>query len=213
MAVRPPHLALAAVSGIALGAAVRIGIHVGTPAGWLLRLGVPWLLIPFMIGALLRAPRRAAVAGALAMVAAVVTYYALKVGVEHRASRRYGVEMVALWGTIGALAGAAFGVAGALTRSLRGVGRGVAVALVSGALAGEALLMLHDGPQLRVAHEASVLELLAAGGLPLLFVRRARAIIAALALTVALAFVSIHVVSSVRTLAYHSGWGAGHQLP
>jgi hypothetical protein len=213
MTSRPRALALAAGSGIALGAAARLGIHVGTAAGWLLRLGGPWLLVPFLIGALLRAPRRAAAAGAVAMIAAVTTYYVLKVGVEHHATRRYGTEMIALWGTIGALAGAAFGVLGAFTRTLRGGGRAISVALVSGALAGEALLMLHTGQQPHVAQEADAIELVAAAALPLLFVRRARPTIAAIAMSIALALVSVHAVSSVRSFAVHAGWGVGHQLP
>jgi len=213
MTPRPRALALAAASGIALGAAARLGIHLGTAAGWLLRLGVPWLLVPFLIGALLAAPRRAAVAGALAMLAAVATYYALKVGVEHRATRGYGIEMTALWGSIGLLAGAAFAALGAFARTLPGAGRAVAVALVSGALAGEGLLMLRTGPQLQVAHEAALIELVVAGVLPLLFVRQARPTIAAIVLSVALALVSVHAVSSIRTFAFHAGWGAGYQLP
>lgn len=213
--LRPDWRALAAgaISGIALGAAARIGVHVGTPAGWLLRLGVPWLLVPFAVGATLRAPAKGASAGAVAMLAAVATYYTLKVGVEHRASTAYGLQMTALWGGIGVLAGLGFGIVGALARDRRSLVRAAATALMSGALAGEAVLMLDQVPSVPAAQAACVLEFGLAALVVLLSARRTRLIPVALVLSAAIAVTAVGAVSEVRAIAFSSGWGSGHQLP
>jgi hypothetical protein len=206
-------LAGAAVSGIALGVTARIGVHVGTPFGLLLRFGVPWLLVPFAIGATLRAAAKSAAAGAVAMLAAVATYYAVKVLVEHRASSGYGLQMTALWGAIGVVAGAGFGTAGALARTGPSLVRATMAAIASGALAGEAVLMLSQGPNVPAARAACVLELCMAAAVPLVVARRTRFIPVALVLSAAIAVTAVGAISELRSVAFSGGWGAGHQHP
>jgi hypothetical protein len=201
------------LSGIALAAAARVGVHVGTPAGWLLRFGVPWLLVPFAIGATLRSPAKGALLGAAAMLTAVATYYVLKVLVEQRASYPYGLQMTAVWGAIGVGAGSGFGAAGAWARSPRSLVRATATGLASGALIGEAVLMLGQVPRVSAAHAACLLELGLAGVVALLSVGRARLFPVALVLSAVIAVTAIGAVSELRTIAFSSGWGSGHQLP
>jgi hypothetical protein len=122
--------------------------------------------------------------------------------------------MTALWGGVGVFAGAGFATVGALARSSTSLVGTAATALMSGALAGEAVLMLGEVPiRVPAAHTACLLELGLAAAVAVLPARRARLMPVGLVLSAVIAVTAIGAVSDVRSFAFSAGWGAGHQLP
>jgi hypothetical protein len=202
--VRTVLVAIAA--GIVFGAAMRITRHASAPIPKVGSLGVPWLALAFAVGALERDRRRAAAAAAIALVAAVGTYYVSEWFVEGRASFGYALRMGFLWSIGAALAGACFGALGSAWRAR--VGGPIAVAVLSGAFAGEALLLLgtwhSDAAQIVLGCE------LALGiALPFVLSRRIRQIAPALALTVAVALTVFATEAAVRGAMHAAGWAGG----
>jgi hypothetical protein len=122
-------VARALLAGILLGVGTRYAHDLPPEWHWLAKVGVPWLLVAFIVGAGRRDAARAALDGALSLVIAIVVYY----GIRHHHSP------LGLWWLIAAVPGGlAFGALGALWRSRRA--DLVAAAIVSASLAAEALL-------------------------------------------------------------------------
>jgi hypothetical protein len=196
---------VAIVAGIAFGAVMRLSRHASAPIPKISSLGVPWLAVAFAVGALERNRRRAAVAAGLALVVAVGTYYVSEWFVEGRASFGYAVRMGFLWSLGAALAGACFGALGSAWRAR--VGSTIAVAMLSGAFAGEALLLLgtwrSDAAQVVLGCELAL-----GAALPFVLARR-RQIAPALAMTVAVALTVFATEAAVRGAMHAAGWAGG----
>jgi hypothetical protein len=123
------------VAGVLLGVVTRLAHDLPPEWQFIAKVGVPWLLVAFAVGAATRGGTlRAAVAGAASLVVAVLAYYAL----PHVLGRPYYTPLGLWWLVAAAPGGAVFGWLGATWRSGRAV---VAIAaLVSGALVAEGLI-------------------------------------------------------------------------
>jgi hypothetical protein len=167
--------------GLAVGLGARVARHVPPEGYWWASLGAPWFVAAFAAGALARDRAQGALAGGLAIVAGTAGYYAVSLLDWGPRGHHYVAVMVVAWSFAGAGAGALFGWAGAVWRRKRSSGGGLpAVALVSGALVGEALL-LHRVWASPWAERVLGVELLA--GLAIALVLSARHRIAGLVLT------------------------------
>ena len=136
---------MALLAGIALGVAGRLSDYLGPGAALLFALGGPWFIVAFAVGATARRPVTGAIGGGVALVVSVAVYYALMLAVERRTGRGYAMSMTILWGAAAVPCGLLFGAAGALWRDRREDLRAAGLALLGGALAGEALLLLARG--------------------------------------------------------------------
>src|SRR4051812_27238034 len=135
-------LAIAVAAGTMLGCLEQGLRHASPPIPWLTALGVPWLATAFVVGALVRGRRRAPLAAAAALVVAVATYYLVMYAVVGHTSGGYALRMFVAWSLAAAPAGAAFGLLGAMWRRAEPRRSTLATAAMSGAFAGEALLLL-----------------------------------------------------------------------
>jgi hypothetical protein len=122
------------VAGFLLGVVTRLSHDLPPEWQWLAKVGVPWLVVAFAIGALARGHGRGALHGAICLVVAILVYYALP-DVLHRP---YYTPLGLWWLLIAAPGGALFGALGATWRS----GRAVVpiAALLAGALVAEAIV-------------------------------------------------------------------------
>lgn len=195
----------AVATGIAVGVAGRASDYLPPLVAWSASLGVPWLAAAFVLGAFVAHPRTAARAGGAALVTAVVTYYAILLFVEHGTTPTYAAIVGTAWSLAGAAAGAAFGYAGASWRSRRPWPHATAIAVLSGALVGEALLLLTLW-QVPVARRVLILELALGALLPLLMARGGRARALAIPLTAVVAAAVLVAEGIVREAARAAGW-------
>ncbi|HEX8206931.1 MAG TPA: hypothetical protein VF587_12800 [Solirubrobacteraceae bacterium] len=197
--------ALVAVpAGIALGFANQEADAVLRHGRWVAALGVPLLAACWAAGALAGRPLAGAVSGAVLLSTSTAAYYVLHV--HHFGAERRLIPVIVGWGAASLAAGAIFGLAGGAWRA---ASEAVAVrigsvALLAGALAGEAILLASEWP----ARVAPLLyaELLAAAALPILFVRPWRALPVALAVTAAAALVLGAAEHEVRETLRLAGW-------
>ena len=195
----------AAAMGLALGIAGRASDYLPPLVRWGASLGVPWLAAAFLLGALVADRRTAAWAGAVALVVGVETYYAIFLAIEHATTPGYAVTAGTAWSLAGVAAGAAFGYAGAVWRCNRPSRRAAAIAVLSGALIGEATLLLavwHSAPARRVL----LIEFALGALLPLLLARGVRTRALAMALTASVAIAVLAVEAAVREAARAAGW-------
>ncbi|HKP90922.1 MAG TPA: DUF6518 family protein [Thermoleophilaceae bacterium] len=165
---RRDSILTAVVAGLVLGLATRYVWELPREWHWLAKVGVPWLAAAFAVGALTREPRRGAVNGAAALVAAVVVYYLPAIlGLTHTS---YASNPVGLgWIGVGAPGGALFGALGALYAA--GRARVVATTVLAAALGGEAILFALLVPS---PGRPGTYLLAAAIAVPFLLLRRAR---------------------------------------
>jgi hypothetical protein len=153
------------VAGVLLGVVTRLAHDLPPEWQFIAKVGVPWLLVAFAVGAATHGRLRATIAGAASLVIAVLAYYAL----PHVLNRPYYTPLGLWWLVAAAPGGALFGWLGATWRSGRAV---VAIAaLVSGALVAEGLIFalwrLEDrlaGPALIGLAAAALVTLVPAGG-------------------------------------------------
>lgn len=207
--VRAVRLAIAL--GLALGVSGQLAPDLDPRLYWFVALGVPWLVTAFVAGALLGDRLRGAVAGAVALVAGTLAYYALRVTLggggllgQHGFVPR-GVPVVIGWCVAATAGGAAFGLAGALWRRGGTVANVCGTALVSGALVGEALLLTQEwaghGARLVLAAELAL-----GAALPFVLSRRRALILPALALTALVAAGVAVTEDGVRDALRGVGW-------
>jgi hypothetical protein len=195
-------VAVAVAAGIAFGVAMRLSRHASTPIPKVASLGVPWLALAFAVGALELDRRRGAAAAALALVTAVAVYYLSLWRIEGLAGFAYAARMGVLWSLAAAAAGAIFGALGSAWRAR--VGSTVAVALLSGAFAGEALLLLTTWHS-QAAQVVLGAELVLGLALPFLLAHR-RQMPVTLALTAATALAVFASEAAVRGAMHAAGW-------
>lgn len=195
--------ALAAIPlGILLGFASQEADAVVRQGQWVAALGVPLLAMCWGAGAVAGRPGAGAIAGAVAMTVATGTYYVLHV--HHFGARMGLLPVIVGWGAASLAAGGVFGLAGGAWRWSGVPARVLAVALLAGALAGEALLLVREWPE-RVG-PLLYAELLAAAALPFALVRPWRALPAALLLTALAALVLGAAEAEVRETMRLAGW-------
>ena len=139
----PARLAAIAIgAGAVLGAASLLIVQLPHPVNLLGTLGGPWIGTAFAIGSF--APRRgaAALAGAAAMVAAVVAYYAMRQVIHPGAPGGFTVGgQIGPYVLIGLLAGAVFGALGSAWRSGGVIARIAGPGLLAGALGAEVIVL------------------------------------------------------------------------
>jgi hypothetical protein len=225
--LRPGRLAVVALATIAaaigLGVAARYAsgagliAHAGPiaePAGklgpWVVALGAPWLAVAWALGAVARRVDAGAVAGALALAGGTGAWYAFTVWQVGRGALGYALPVSMAWAMAAIVAGAVFGIAGALWRtgSTDG-GRALGAAVLAACFIGEAVLLatIWNGRAARVVLSA---ELLFGLALPFLLLggrHQRRALALALLLTAVLAVFAAGAESVVRDALRHVGWG------
>jgi len=202
-----PFLA-AVTGGVALGLAARAGDRVPLGTVHLLTaLGGPWLVVAFAAGALGPPDRRvaAAVRGATAIVAGVLTYYVSMWRIERLTGPGYAVPVAVAWSLGGAVVGACLGWLGARWRGSEVGVRASWAALLCGALLGEAVL-LHELWSGRSADRAVGAQVLGAAMLLGLLAPRPRTWPAALPVLAASTATCAVAALLLRESARAAGW-------
>lgn len=168
---------------------------------WSSAIAAVWLLGAFAAGALARGAVRAAVAGAGTIVVGVATYYVLFHYVSGTLGLRYSVVVGVAWSLAGMAIGAVLGWAGDAWRRRRAPAVGVAI--LAGALAGEAMLLLGEWEN-HTARAVLACELVLGAALPYLLARPKLA--RTVTLTCAVAVAVLAVEGSVRDAMRLAGW-------
>ena len=194
----------ALLAGVALGVSGRASDYLGPELRLIFALGAPWFLVAFGVGVVLRRPVSGAACGALALAVSVAVYYGVMLAVERRGGHGYAASMTLLWGSAAALCGVAFGALGAAAAGREGPLRGVALALLGGTLAGEAVLFVLLGG-VDAGRWVLLCELAAGAGLVLSASRPPRPLRVALGASAAVAAASADGV--LRTVMRARGWG------
>jgi hypothetical protein len=173
---------LTLVAALALGVGGRVLVRVGwelprgedlaTAGSTAKALGAPWLAAAWGLGALAGSRLRGALAGAAALVLGTLCWYFVSLAIHGLPAVGYVVPVSMGWSVVAGAAGAAFGLVGALWREGDTVARAASVALLAGALAGEAVLLFGKWTG-QVASLVLGLELLAATTVLMLSRRRA----------------------------------------
>jgi hypothetical protein len=193
--LRRDSLVVAVAAGLVLGLATRYVYELPYEWHWLAHVGVPWLAAAFAVGALGTRPARGALAGAVALTAAVVIYYLPSlVGIAHWS---YASSAIGLgWIGFGIPGGALFGALGALYA--RGRARVIAAAVLTASFAAEAILFAlivhHPG-------RAGTYLLAAAMAAPFLLLRRMRERLLAVVVSAFLASAALIAEASVLLVA------------
>jgi hypothetical protein len=142
---------LTLVAALALGVGGRVLVRVGwelprgedlaTAGSTAKALGAPWLAAAWGLGALAGSRLRGALAGAAALVLGTLCWYFVTLAIHGPPAVVYVVPVSMGWSLVAGAAGAAFGLVGALWRDGDTVARAASIALLAGALAGEAVLL------------------------------------------------------------------------
>jgi hypothetical protein len=193
------------IAGGVLGGGMQVAEPVFGLPNEVTALGAPWLVSAFAVGALVRRPVVAGLAGALLLSTGTALYYAALVVGYGRGAGDYATVMTATWGSLAAAAGAAMAVAGSAWRTTSGTRGAVLAALPAAALAGEAVLLSFSWSG-GMSGLALALELLTGIAVLVLLSRRRVPVAQALASAVALAFAFAFVESEVRDLMRAAGW-------
>jgi hypothetical protein len=200
-------IAAAVVGGVAIGLIGRASVQSTEVVAWISRLGAPWLLTAFLVGAYVGERRRGALAGGAALAIGTAVYYFVFHFVEGTIGLGYAVVVGAAWAAVGVLIGGAFGYAGAAWRGRPADRwtRTIAMAALGGALIGEAVLLMTrwDDP---TAHAILLVELAIGALLPFVASRR-REWPAALALGMTFATCAIVLGAYARAALRAVGWG------
>ena len=158
-------------------------------------LGAPWLAAAWGLGALAGSRVRGAAAGAAALVLGTLCWYLVSLALNGPAAAGYVIPVSFAWSLVAGAAGGAFGFIGALWRDGSPAARATSIALLAGALAGEAVLLAGEWTG-RAARLVLMLELFAAATALMLSRRRAP-----IALTLALFLVAAVTVAGVEDAA------------
>ncbi len=167
-------------------------------------LGAPWLAASWGLGALAGSRRAGALAGAGALVLGTFAWYFVSLALSGPGIVSYVLPVSAAWSLAAGAAGAAFGLAGALWRDSNPTLRATSVALLAGALAGEAWLLAWEWTG-RAARVVLTLELLAALT-ALLLARRRTPVLLTLALSLVAAVAIAGIEDAARDTARLVGW-------
>jgi hypothetical protein len=171
-------------------------------------LGAPWLAVAWIVGAYAGSRPRGAASGAAALVLGTGAWYLLTIvggATSGWNAAPYAVPVAAAWGIVALGAGAVFGFAGAIWRAAEPRLRAAAIGLLSGALAGESLLLMREWPG-RAA--ALVLAAELAAGLGIVALSRRRTPLALTLLFFAAATVAVMGTEGVvRDALRLAGWG------
>ena len=194
-------LALATVAGVCVGTVGWLADHGPVLVQWTSAIAAGWLVGAFVVGALAGSGLRAALAGALTIVEGLGTYYVLFHFVSGSVGLRYGVVVGVAWSIVGVAIGSVLGWAGDAWR--RKHAQAIGVALLAGALVGEAALLLGEW-QNRAARVVLVCELVLGAALPYLLARPK--LTRTIALTCAVAFAVVLLEESVRGVMRMAGW-------
>ena len=192
-------LALGIVGGVLVGMSGWVADHGPPMIQWTSAIAAVWLLGAFSVGALAGGRMRATAGGALTIIVGVATYYVLFHFVSYTVTLRYGVIVGIGWATLGTAIGAVLGWAGHAWRR----GRAVGPAILGGALAGEAMLLLGEWEN-RTARAVLLCELVFGAVLPFALARRR--LVPAVALTAVVAMVVLGVESENRDAMRAAGW-------
>ena len=205
---------LTLVTAVALGVGgrvlVRIGWELPSGDGFALAgaqakaLGAPWLAAAWGLGALAGSPRRGALAGAAALVLGTFAWYFVSLALSGPGVVDYVVPVSAAWSLAAGAAGGAFGLAGALWRDGNPALRATSVALLAGALAGEAWLLAGEWTG-RAARLVLALEL-GAALTALLLARRRTPVVLTLALFLVAAVAIAGIEEAARDTIRMVGW-------
>ena len=211
---RPSAALLALGAALALGVAGRAAVHAGAhlPRGGdelaalgraAVALGGPWLAVAWAVGAVVGRPVRAAVTGGAGLALGTFAWYAAS-AVAGGPAEDYA-RVAPAWAAVALAAGAAFGLAGAaFARGGLAMRMAPALALVSGTLAGEALLLFSEWTG-RASRAALAAELAVAGAVLVLGARRT----APLAALVLAGLVTVGIAGAedaVRDTLRLAGW-------
>lgn len=168
-------LIIAALAGVASGLAN--GLLGELPAGLhrLASVGALWLIVAFLIGSRLQG-LAALAAGAVAIAAALAGSYGWAQLTDASFDIPHVEDQQTVWIVIAILAGAVFGLLGAIWRAYRGIPRAIAVAILVGVVSGESGFVLLDrgiGSATNLPGVA-LLAILAVGGLliPMIMIQR-----------------------------------------
>jgi Family of unknown function (DUF6518) len=147
-------LLLTVLGAVFLGVVGRAAVRVGgqLPDGAALSalgrsfvsLGAPWLAVAWALGTVAGSRRRGARVGGATLALGTVSWYLLTVAAGGRGAAPYAVPLVFAWGAVALPAGALFGLAGAAWRDGSVTERAVSIAALTGAFAGEALLLARE---------------------------------------------------------------------
>jgi hypothetical protein len=202
-------LVLAFVAALGLGIAGRLAIHAGSdfPRAQALgraavALGAPWLATAWGLGALCGTRARGALAGALALALGTGAWYVVSVYANgHPAAY---LPTACAWGAVALVAGALFGLAGAVWREGGRLAGAIGVAALAGPLAGEAALL---GAEWSGRAAQAVLAAEVAAAFVLLFAARRRApLLLTLALFALGALVFAGAEDAIRDGVRLAGW-------
>jgi hypothetical protein len=195
----------AVVGGVTIGLVGRASVQSTEVVAWLSRLGAPWLLTAFLVGAWVGTRRAGALAGGAALAIGTAVYYFVFHFVEHRIGLGYGVVVGSAWALVGLGIGGAFGYAGAAWRAPDRWARIVSMAALGGALIGEAVLLMTrwNDP---TAHAILLGELVVGALIPFVAARR-REWPAALALGMTFAVTAVVLEAYARAALRVVGWG------
>jgi len=198
-------LIAAPAGGVAIGVIGRASVQSTEVTAWISRLGAPWLLTAFLVGAYVGERRRGAIAGGAALAIGTAVYYAIFHFVEQRIGLGYAVVVGFAWAVVGIGIGAAFGYAGAAWRERDRWARVVAMAALGGALIGEAVLLFTrwDDPTAR----SILMGELAIGALVPFVAARRREWPAVLALGMTFAVTAVVLEAYARAALRAVGWG------
>ena len=198
------RLALVLAAGLLLGITSRLAHQMHGIWLWLGALGAPWLLVAFAIGATERKRNAAVALGAGALVAGVVTYYAMMYAVEGRASLLYALVIGLGWAALGAVGGAVFAAGGWAWRWGSNRLSRVGTALLCGTLIGEGIYALLRW-QHHYGREVATAEVLL--GCLMLTTARPRIVGSAAAQTAFVAVVFCSIEIAVAGSMHALGWG------
>ncbi len=206
---RPPLVLICSVTlGLVAWAADHVPSNSAVPAAaGLGNLPSHWLATAFLIGVIARGKLQGATFAGLGLALAVVVYY---MAIHLAGDRPYSdlSQAARAWLAVAVIAGPIFGLAGATWRAGPPRWRPWAVALLAGALAGEAVYLAHslsifEPFTLRdTATVFAMLEIATAGALPFLMLRRSQdrslALLIAVVCALVMAVATVLVIDWVR---------------
>lgn len=201
-------LIIAALAGTASGLAN--GLLGELPAGLhrLANVGALWLVVAFLVGSRLRG-LAALAAGGVAIAAALAGSYGWAQITDATFDVPHVEDQQSIWILVAVLAGALFGLLGAIWRAYHGIPRAIAVAVLAGTLSGESAFVLLDRGIGSASNLPGValLAVLAIGGLliPWLMIQRLKFQVIAAGIGIALILFGSSTIPALRDVIERGG--------